>query len=128
MSSFGHAVISKRGKTEYDVQKNLSGLMLNSTSSAKTKKPFVPPGLKRKIEEESVDDHSLLNMYTVLKPKNVIPRAQGNFQRTKPGALSWNGTKKSKFNNPFKISDQRVEAQDEVKISRCAYTLMNSVK
>ncbi|XP_022800229.1 exonuclease 1-like [Stylophora pistillata] len=115
-SSFGQAVISKRGKTEYDVQKSLSGLMLNSQSSAKTKKPFVPPRHKRKIEEESVDDDSLLNMYTVLKPKHVIPRAPVNFQRTKPGALSWNRPKK--FKNPFKISDHRVESRDQVKVSR----------
>lgn len=92
--------------------------MLNSQPSAKTRKPFVPPGQKRKIEEENVDDDSLVNMYTALKPKPVIPHAPVDFQRKKTGALPGNGTKRSKFKNPFKIGGQQVESQDKVEISR----------
>ena len=33
---------------EYDVQKNLNGLMLHSEVSEQTKRPFVPPNMKRK--------------------------------------------------------------------------------
>ena len=88
-SSFGHSVMSKRGKTGYDVQKSLSGLMLNSQPSAETRKPFVPPGQKRKVEEDSVDDDSLFNMYTAVRsrPKSLSTRAPPNFQRKASGTL-----------------------------------------
>ncbi|KAL9953298.1 hypothetical protein ACROYT_G040694 [Oculina patagonica] len=120
-SSFGHAVMSKRGKTEYDVQKNLSGLMLNSQPSAKTKKPFVPPGQKKKSEEESVDDDSLVNMYTTLKPRHKLLYSHApaaHFQRMLTGSVPGHGIKRSKFKNPFKIPGQEVKSQNKVEISR----------
>lgn len=116
-SSFGHSVMSKRGKTEYDVQKNLSGLMLDSQPSAKTRKPFVPPGQKRKTEEESLDDDSLVNMYTALKPRHKPQHSHApsaHFQRKPTGAVPGHGMKRSKFKNPFKIR----ASQDKVEISR----------
>lgn len=120
-SSFGHTVMSKRGKTEYDVQKNLSGLMLNSQPSAKTKKPFVPPGQKKKSEEESVDDDSLVNMYTTLKPRHKLLYSHApaaHFQRMLTGSVPGHGIKRSKFKNPFKIPGQEVKSQNKVEISR----------
>ena len=49
LSSWGYPVMSKRRKTEYDVQKNLCGLMFDSQPSAKSRRAFVPPGQRRKI-------------------------------------------------------------------------------
>ena len=119
-SSFGHSVMSKRGKTGYDVQKSLSGLMLNSKPSAETRKPFVPPAQKRKVEEDSVDDNSLFNMYTAVKtrPKTSSARAPPNFQRKASGTLLSHGKKRSKFRNPFKIDDQDAESKEMGAISR----------
>lgn len=117
-SSFGHSVMSKRGKTEYDVQKNLSGLMLNSQPSAKTRQPFIPPGQKRQTEEESLDNDSLVDMYTALKarPRSLTSRAPPHFQRKATGAVPGHG--RSKFKNPFKIRGQEVESKTKVEISR----------
>lgn len=120
-SSFGHSVMSKRGKTEYDVQKNLSGLMLNSQPSSQAKKPFVPPAQKKKMEEESLDDNSLFNMYTSVKtrykpPYSLAPTAY--LHRKATSAVPGQGIKRSKFKNPFKIRGQEVESQDKVEISR----------
>jgi len=119
-SSFGHSVMSKKGKTGYDVQKSLSGLMLNSQPSAKTKKPFVPPGQKRKVEEDSLDDDSLVTMYTAVKarPKSFFSRAPANVQRKALGTLLGHGIKRSKFRNPFKIGDQDTESKRKGEISR----------
>lgn len=112
--------MSKRGKTGYDVQKSLSGLMLNSQPSAETRKPFVPPGQKRKVEEDSVDDDSLFNMYTAVRtrPKSSSTRAPSNVQRKASGTLLCPGKKKSKFKNPFKIDDQDAQPKEKGVISR----------
>ncbi|KAJ7389055.1 Rad2 nuclease [Desmophyllum pertusum] len=117
-SSFGHSVMSKRGKTEYDVQKNLSGLMLNSQPSAKTRQPFIPPGQKRQTEEESLDNDSLVDMYTALKarPRSLTSHAPPHFQRKATGVVPGHG--RSKFKNPFKIRGQEVESKTKVEISR----------
>ena len=120
-SSFGHSVMSKRGKTGYDVQKNLSGLMLSSQPSANTKKPFVPPGQTRRTGEESLDDDSIFNMYTALKarPKPLSSHAPpAHFQRRATGVVSGHGMKRSKFKNPFKVCGHEVKSQDKVQISR----------
>jgi len=120
-SSFGHSVMNKRGKTGYDVQKNLSGLMLSSQPSANSRKPFVPPGQTRKTDEESLDDDSIFNMYTALKarPKPLsshVPPA--HLQRRATSAGSGHGMKRSKFKNPFKVCGHEVKSQDKVEISR----------
>lgn len=120
-SSFGHSVMSKRGKTEYDVQKNLSGLMLNSQPSSTAQKPFVPPAQKKRMGEESLDDNSLFNMYTSVKTKykplySHAPTA--HLQHKATGAVPGQGIKRSKFKNPFKIRGQKVELQEKVQISR----------
>ncbi|KAM7433475.1 Rad2 nuclease [Porites harrisoni] len=116
-SSFGHSVMSKRGKTGYDVQKNLSGLLLNSQQSAKTKKPFLPPGQKRKAEEDAVDDDSLVNMYTALKPRPMLTRAPSNVERKGSSTLG-HGLKRAKFKNPFKVNGQDMESKDKTEFSR----------
>lgn len=116
-SSFGHSIMSKRGKTGYDVQKNLSGLLLNSQQSAKTKKPFLPPGQKRKAEEDAVDDDSLVNMYTALKPRPMLTRAPSNVER-KGSRMLGHGLKRAKFKNPFKVSGQDMESKDKTEFSR----------
>ena len=114
--------MNKRGKTGYDVQKNLSGLMLSSQSSASSRKPFVPPGQTRRTDEESPDDDSIFNMYTALKarPRPLSCQAPtAHFQRRETGARSGHGIKRSKFKNPFKVSGNEVKSQDKVEISRC---------
>ena len=116
-SSFGHSVMSKRGKTGYDVQKNLSGLLLNSQQSAKTKKPFVPPGQKRKAEEDAVDDDSLVNLYTALKPRPMLTRAPSNVEREGSSTLG-HGLKRAKFKNPFKVNGQDMESKGKREFSR----------
>lgn len=113
--------MNKRGKTGYDVQKNLSGLMLSSQPSANSRKPFVPPGQTRKTDEESLDDDSIFNMYTALKarPKPLsshVPPA--HLQRRATSAGSGHGMKRSKFKNPFKVCGHEVKSQDKVEISR----------
>lgn len=120
-SSFGHSVMSKRGKTGYDVQKNLSGLMLSSQPSANSRKPFVPPGQTRRTDDESLDDDSIFNMYTALKARHkplssCAPPA--HFQRRATGSVSGHGMKRSKFKNPFKVCGHEVKSQDKVEISR----------
>ena len=120
-SSFGHSVINKRGKTGYDVQKNLSGLMLSSQPSANSRKPFVPPGQTRKTDEESLDDDSIFNMYTALKARPLPLSSHAppaHFQRRVTGAGSGHGIKRSKFKNPFKVCGREVKSQDNVEISR----------
>ena len=116
-SSFGHSVMSKRGKTGYDVQKNLSGLLLNSQQSAKTKKPFMPPGQKRKAEEDAVDDDSLVNMYTALKPRPMLTRAPSNVERKGSSTLG-HGLKRAKFKNPFKVNGQDMESKGKTEFSK----------
>ena len=112
--------MAKKGKTGYDVQKNLSGLMLNSQPSAKTKKAFMPPAQKRKAEEESFDDESLFNMYTAVKARSSSSsiRAPPTFQRKASGILPGRGIKRSKFRNPFKVGDQDGKSKDKGEISR----------
>ena len=111
-SSFGHSVMSKKGKTGYDVQKNLSGLMLNSQSSAKTKQPFAPPAQKRKIEEDSLEDDLLFNMYTAVKirPMSSVIR--------KGSSTVGHGNKRSKFKNPFKVGSRGTESKEKGETSR----------
>lgn len=116
-SSFGHSVMSKRGKTGYDVQKNLSGLLLNSQQSAKTKKPFVLPSQKRKAEEDAVDYDSLVNMYTALKPRPMLTLASSNVERKGSSTLG-HGLKRAKFKNPFKVNGQDTESKDKREFSR----------
>lgn len=113
--------MNKGGKTGYDVQKNLSGLMLSSQSSANSRKPFVPPGQKRRTDEESLDDDSIFNMYTALKarPRPLSCHAPtAHFKGRETGAGSGHGIKRSKFKNPFKVSGHEVKSQDKVEISR----------
>lgn len=100
--------MNKRGKTGYDVQKSLSGLMLNSQPSANTKKPFLPPGAKRKVEEDDLDDHSLFNMYTAVKrkPKDLFRGVPEKCKRKAPSQFVGSGIKRSKFRNPFKVCYQ----------------------
>lgn len=120
-SSFGHSVMNKRGKTGYDVQKNLAGLMLSSQPSANSRKPFVPPGQTRRADEESLDDDKIFNMYTALKtrPKPLSSQAPpDHFQRRATGAGSGHGMKRSKFKNPFKVCGHESKPQDKVEISR----------
>ncbi|XP_068681697.1 exonuclease 1-like [Montipora foliosa] len=120
-SSFGHSVISKKGKTGYDVQKSLSGLMLNSQPSANTKKPFAPPGKKRKVEEDNLDDESLFDMYTAVKtrPKGFSCSLTENHQRKASSTFVGRGlTKRSKFRNPFKVGDQGGDQNEKGEISR----------
>ncbi|XP_029187428.2 exonuclease 1-like isoform X2 [Acropora millepora] len=107
-SSFGHSVMNKRGKTGYDVQKSLSGLMLDSQPTANTKKPFLPPGAKRKAEEDDFDDHSLFNMYTAVKrrPKDLFGGVPEKCKRKASSQCKGTGIKRSKFRNPFKVCDQ----------------------
>ena len=116
-SSFGHSVMSKRGKTGYDVQKNLSGLLLNSQQSAKTKTPFVPPGQKRKTEEYAMDDDSLVNIYTAVKPRPMLTRAPSNVDRKGSSTLG-HGLKRTKFKNPFKVNGQDMESKGKREFSR----------
>lgn len=113
--------MNKRGKTGYDVQKNLSGLMLSSQPSANSRKPFVPPGQTRKTDEESLDDDSIFNMYTALKTRPRPSSCQApttQFRRRETGAGSGHGRKRSKFKNPFKVSGHEVKSLDKVEISR----------
>lgn len=120
-SSFGHSVMNKRGKTGYDVQKNLSGLMLSSQPSTNSRKPFVPPVQKKTTDEESLDDDSIFNMYTALKARSRPLSCQApttHFKRRETGAGSGHGIKRSKFKNPFKVSGHEVKSQDKVEISR----------
>ena len=113
--------MNKRGKTGYDVQKNLSELMLSSQSSANSRKPFVPPGQTRRTDEESLDDDLIFNMYTALKarPRPLSCHAPtAHFKGRETGAGSGHGIKRSKFKNPFKVSGHEVKSQDKVEVSR----------
>ena len=115
----------------YDVQKNLSGLMLSSQSSANSRKPFVPPGQTRRTDEESVDDDSIFNMYTALKarPRPLSCQAPtARFQRRETGAGSGHGLKRSKFKNPFKVSGHEVKSQDKVEISRYVQGVLDNLQ
>lgn len=112
--------MNKRGKTGYDVQKSLSGLMLDSQTTANTKKPFLPPGAKRKAEEDDFDDHSLFNMYTAVKrrPKDLFGGVPEKCKRKASSQCMGSGIKRSKFRNPFKICDQGDDVNEREGTSR----------
>lgn len=112
--------MNKRGKTGYDVQKSLSGLMLNSQPTANTQKPFVPPGAKRKVEEDDLDDHSLFNMYTAVKrrPKDSFRGVPEKCNRKASSQCVGSGIKRSKFRNPFKVCDQGGDVNEREGTSR----------
>ena len=95
--------------------------MLNSQPSANTKKPFAPPGKKRKVEEDNLDDESLFDMYTAVKtrPKGFSCSLTENHQRKASSTFVGRGlTKRSKFRNPFKVGDQGGDQNEKGEISR----------